>query len=181
MLYSSDYTLLFTSLQLPRDSKGKFLFLLGIDLTLSTRPTASSLIWPAIRSFFCVFFFLVGFFRLSQFLLNYMSVSGEFIFVQKIKKMWVLHVLLLCHISRPFPPSITKLEVAFWIVYTHKHNSMPKHILPSNFASLSSPVLCRDFYFMKCFDSTIFKLSWSKCINCNVDLLPTLYKLIKNV
>lgn len=65
------------------------------------------------------------------------------------------------------------LEVAFSILYTHKHNSMPKHISSIQFSflyPLSSFTLCRDFYFMKCFDSTIFKLSWSKCIKCNDDL-----------
>lgn len=35
--------------------------------------------------------------------------------------------------------------------------------------------LCWDFYFMKCFGSTIFKLSWSKCIKCGIALFSPSY------
>lgn len=99
-----------------------------------------------------------------------MSVSVKFIFTEKIKKCEYYMYCFYATFLDPFSPEV---EVAFSIVYTHKHNSMPKHILCPSILLRSRRFrrsLCRDFYFMKCFDSTIFKLSWSKCIKCNIDL-----------
>lgn len=126
------------------ETEKEIFFFLRIDLTLSTaRLVGRSLVWSAIRSFFCVFlpcWIFPSFTISAQLHVGF----GRVYFYTENQKMWVLHVLLLCHISRPFPPNLTKLEVAFWIVYTHKHNSMPKHIS-------AHPILFRSRRFRRSF------------------------------
>lgn len=130
-------------------------------------------------NFFCaasrwLFFLpLTGFFRLSQFLLNYSSVSVEFIFVHTIK-MWVLHVLLLCHISRPHQE---RPRGGIQNCKDINTTTPIQHI----FTHPISSSMRRDFHFMKCFDGTIFKLSWSKCIKCDIAPSTPSSELIKNV
>lgn len=106
---------------------------------------------------------------------------GSVYFLYTIKKLWVLHVLLLCHISRPILVLLLVLKLPSTIVcevapqmYEHINTTTSIQHAQAHFAIQFCFIhffrLSRDFYFMKCFDSTIFKLSWSKCIKCNVAL-----------
>lgn len=106
---------------------------------------------------------------------------GWVYFLYTIKKLWVLHVLLLYHISRPILVLLLVLKLPSTIVcevapqmYEHINTTTSIQHAQAHFAIQFCFIhffrLSRDFYFMKCFDSTIFKLSWSKCIKCNVAL-----------
>jgi hypothetical protein len=120
---------------------------------------------------------------ISQFLLNYtpMSVSDQFIFIHNQKVESITCIAFMPHFSTH---SSRPLKVAFAnLGYTYKHTTTTSTIhsaCPSTFFAIQFCsvhnffFLFRDFYFMKCFDSTIFKLSWSKCIKCYVALFSML-------
>lgn len=99
---------------------------------------------------------------------NFCSITCRFrstLFLYTIKEMRVLHVLLLCHISRR-PTLASRIgqhgqnckDINTTTIHSYSCPSTFLHH-PISHRLLRPSSFCRDFYFMKCFGSTIFKLT----------------------
>lgn len=128
-----------------------------------------------IRSFFCCFPLLWLLSDFPPFTISAQLHRPSLFLSVHDREMRALHVLLLCHISRPLllnqPPrggirdckdiNMASTTTAATVPHTPAHFSHPISFHWLFF------IARRDSHFMKCFDGTIFELTWSKCIKCN--------------